>query len=191
MRYMNLITECTNYAILGHPEFWDTRDLDAKTVERTPSLVCNLNMEDLKQRDGSYEVGTPLLESFDLACSGKSARWKLLRVEIKSGTLFLAFADTQTKKFLNEYHALCPTEVIVFGSNVKELLFNVEVKQADDTTKERYEFEYYGIDTDPSVHSGRQTIALITEQSGYVDRLHSLFRGKDGKYYLEQDVYDS
>ncbi len=188
MRLMNLITECTDYSVMSHENFCDTGNVYANDVEKSNPLKCNLRKDDLGLRNTATDTNEALLESFVSACAGNDPRWKLLRVDIRNGKLHLTFADTLTKNIGN-HSAYYQTEVIEFCSG--ELLFSLCLDHKDGHHSEKYDFEYFGgMDTEID-EFGRKHIATIVEHyEGQPSRYQYLYFGSDGKYYLDQEVYN-
>ncbi len=188
MRLMNLITECTDYSVMSHEEFSDVGNVYANVVEKANPLKCSLREEDLNLRNTAIDTNKALLKSFVSACAGTSPRWKLLRVDIRNGKLHLTFADTLTK-IIGNHSAYYPTEVIEFCSG--ELLFSLCLEHEDGRPIERYDFEYFGgMDTGID-EFGRKHIATVVEDyEGRPSRYQYLYLGCDGRYYLDQEIYN-
>ncbi len=184
MRLMNLITECTDYAVMCHENFHGTTSISAADLKESTPLRCNLPTSDLKLRNMAIEANKDLLKSFASACNGTDPRWKLLRVDIRNGKLHLAFADT-----LDKNSSQYPTEIIEFCAG--ELLFWVRAGSNGNSCSESYEFNFMGDMDMEKDELGRRHIATIVEdQKGKPSRYQYLYLYDNGKYYLDQEVYN-
>ncbi len=184
MKLISSAIECNFYMILEHPDADGSTTFSQEAVDATTSLRCSFLSELLEQRDKTQKVDETLLAAASEACEGENKRWRLMNIGIREDRLILAFADLETKLSNNSYAGSC------ICLNAMSAAFHVEVMRVGSRQPDKYDIELYaedaGLDDD-----GKYLIADINEhRNGKWRAVEHLVRHHDGKYYLEQYLFD-
>lgn len=111
MKLTKSIIECEQYSIINHEDS-HTPPFSLEAIKAEP-LKCNLDLDDIEKC--LLPVHYDLINSFDIACSGESYRFKLMSLHITKHALKLQFADLSRK---DEYGALSETVVFTKPINI-------------------------------------------------------------------------